>query len=145
MGSALAAAERPRGLITLDTSGLLGLIDRDDHDHERLLDAYDDDDGPQVVPAAVLGEIGYMLERDLGTGAATTFLLDLAEGLYELDCGEEDLARAGALAVRYASLPLGLVDAAVIACAARRGGRVLTLDRRHFDVVAREIPLEILP
>jgi len=93
----------------------------------------------------VLGEIFYMLEREGGVRASTTFVLDLGEGRYELDCEEADLQRGARIALRYDSLSLGLVDAAVIACAERRGGRVLTLDRRHFDVVARELPLEILP
>jgi predicted nucleic acid-binding protein len=44
-----------------------------------------------------------------------------------------------------ADLQLGLVDAAVIACAERRDGLVLNLDRRHFDVVAREGTIRILP
>jgi predicted nucleic acid-binding protein len=35
----------------------------------------------------------------------------------------------------HVDLPLGFADAAVIACAESKGGRVLTLDRRHFDVV----------
>lgn len=46
---------------------------------------------------------------------------------------------------RYADLELGLVDAAVIACAERNGGRVLTLDLRHFGVVAREGTITIVP
>lgn len=145
MGSALATAKGSGRLITLDTSALLALADRRDPNHERVLAAYDDDPGPYIVPAATLGEIGHMLERDLGIQAVTALLFDLAEGVVEVDCGEGDFARAGALAVRYESLPLGLVDAAVIACAERNGGRVLTLDRRHFDVVGRELALEVLP
>jgi predicted nucleic acid-binding protein len=49
------------------------------------------------------------------------------------------------LAARYADLPLGVADAAVAVCAERHGGRVLTLDRRDFDVVAGEARLEVLP
>jgi predicted nucleic acid-binding protein len=37
---------------------------------------------------------------------------------------------------RYADLPLGLVDASVIAVAERLGAdAIATLDRRHFSVV----------
>ena len=35
-------------------------------------------------------------------------------------------------------MQLGLADACVIACAERRGKRVLTFDRRDFVAVARE-------
>jgi predicted nucleic acid-binding protein len=46
---------------------------------------------------------------------------------------------------RYADLPLGFADASVIACAERHGGRVLTLDLRHFGVVAGEGRLTLIP
>ena len=36
-------------------------------------------------------------------------------------------------------------DAAVVACAERNGGRVLTFDRRDFDVIAREVPITLVP
>jgi predicted nucleic acid-binding protein len=49
------------------------------------------------------------------------------------------------LVARFADVHLGLVDAAVIACAERRGGRVLTLDQRDFGVVARDVPLSLVP
>jgi len=39
---------------------------------------------------------------------------------------------------RYDDLSLGLVDAAVIACAERNGDRVLTYDYRHFGTIAAE-------
>jgi uncharacterized protein len=40
------------------------------------------------------------------------------------------------LVARYSDLPLGTVDASVVAAAERLGARsVATLDRRHFTVV----------
>jgi hypothetical protein len=57
-----------------------------------------------------------------------------------------DSDRAQQLTQRYRDLPLGFADAAVIACAERNGGRVLTIDRRHFPVVARgEKTITVLP
>lgn len=52
---------------------------------------------------------------------------------------------AVALVRRYADLSLGCVDAAVIACAERSGGRVMTLDLREFGVVAAEATITIVP
>ncbi len=66
-------------------------------------------------------------------------------GSYTLDCGEQDIPRIRELVRRHADFPLGFADAAVIACAERNGGRVLTLDMRHFGVVAREGTLILLP
>jgi predicted nucleic acid-binding protein len=45
----------------------------------------------------------------------------------------------------YAELPLGFADAAVVACAERSRGRVLTLDLHDFVVVARAGSITILP
>ena len=53
--------------------------------------------------------------------------------------------RVRALLRRYADLSLGYVDAAVIACAERSGGRVMTFDLRDFGVVAAEGTITIVP
>jgi predicted nucleic acid-binding protein len=132
-------------LITLDTSGVLALLNRRDPAHDSARAVAAADPGPYLVPAATLGEIGYFVERRHGPGGLDAFLDDLIEGAFALDCGEYDLSRVRELAKRYADLPLGVVDAAVIACAERSGGRVLTLDIRDFGVVAREGTISILP
>ncbi len=72
-------------------------------------------------------------------------LADIESGAYSLDCGEDDLSRIRNLASKYASLPLGYADSAVVACAERNGGRVLTLDERDFGVVAGEGTVAVLP
>jgi predicted nucleic acid-binding protein len=132
-------------LITLDTSGVLALLSRRDPAHEPATEAFAADPGPYLVPAATLGEIGYFVESRLGAPVLDGFLGDLAEGAFELDCGRDDFKRVRELVARYDDLPLGLVDAAVIACAERNGGRLLTLDVRDFAVVAREGTISILP
>ena len=132
-------------LITLDTSGLFALINRRDEDHERSRAALLSDRGPYLVPAGILAEIAYLVERRLGTRVLNRFLADLESGGFTLECGEEDLGRVRELVVRYADMPLGFADASVIACAERNGGRVLTLDLHHFGTVAAEGKLSLLP
>jgi hypothetical protein len=132
-------------VITLDTSGLIALLDRRDPDHGAAVASLREEAWPFVVPAAVLGEVGYFIEARFGQQVLDRFLADLEEATYALDCGDRDLQRVRELVARYADLPLGLVDAAVIACAERNGGRVLTLDQRDFGVVARDVPLTLLP
>ncbi len=133
-------------VITLDTSGLFALLNRADPDHEPVKKILFEDTGPYLVPAGILAEIAYLVERRLGTEVLEGFILDLESGGFTLHCGEEDLPRIRELVRRYADLPLGLADASVIACAEREGGsRVLTLDRRHFGVVAREGGINPLP
>ncbi len=132
-------------MITLDTSGILALLDDTDPRHDDAVAVLVADRGPFIVPAGILAEIGYMIERLLGLEVVDAFLGDLESGAFILDCGESDLGRVRELVSRFASLPLGTADASVIACAERNGGRVLTLDMRDFGVVARDVPLALLP
>jgi predicted nucleic acid-binding protein len=134
-----------RVLITLDTSGIFALLNRRDKDHERVKTALFADRGPYLVPAGILAEVAYMVEERLGPRALVSFVLDLESGGLALECGEEDLPRVRGLVERYADMPLGFADASVIACAERNGGRVMTLDLRHFGVVAAEGRITPLP
>jgi len=131
-------------VITLDTSALYALLNRRDHDHQRTREALLVDPGPYFVPMAILSEIAYLIENRMPT-ALDPFLTDLEQGGYSVDCGVDDLPRVRELVARYSDLPLGVADASVIACAERNGGRVLTLDVRHFGVVGREGSISLLP
>ncbi|MEW5989777.1 MAG: PIN domain-containing protein [Chloroflexota bacterium] len=132
-------------MITLDTSAVVALLDADEAAHERVVEALRDERPPLLVPAAILCEVGYFVQRRLGTTAIAAFLEDLGEGQFRYDPGETDLVRIRELVVRYADLPLGVADAAVVACAERSGRRVMTLDRRDFEVVGREVALTLVP
>ena len=143
-GGALGGRSGDR-VITLDTSGLFALLNRADPDHSRVVEALESDRGPYLVPAAILAEIAYLIEHRLGTQVLEVFLADVVSHAFALECGEEDLPRARDLILRYADLPLGFADAAVVACAERSGGAVLTLDVRDFGVVAREGTITVLP
>lgn len=133
-----------RALITLDTSALFALLNRRDPDHDAVAEALRADPGPYLVPAGILAEIGYLVERRLGPETLDALLADLEAGALALDCGDEELARVRELVRRYADLPLGFADATVIACAERHQGKVMTLDR-DFAVVAREGAITIVP
>lgn len=132
-------------MITLDTSAVFALLYRKDPDHLRSKEALLSDRGPYLIPVAILSEIGYLVEQKISLSTLDAFLENIQEGSFSLDCGEKDLPRIRTLVRRYADLPLGFADASVIACAERHGGRVLTLDLRHFGVVAREGTIQVLP
>lgn len=133
-------------MITMDTSGLYAIFNHRGPFHEQMKAARDADAGPYVVPSGMLAELAWMTEQPLGARVLLEFLLDLANGSYLLDCGDKDFHRIHHLVLRYADLGLGFVDSAVIACAERHGGRVLTCDRRHFPVVARgERSITVIP
>jgi len=132
-------------LITLDTSAAYALLNARDTDHAAAVASLRAERGPFIVPAATLGELTYLVEGRLGRHILDLLIGDLASGAYLLDCGDGDLARIRELVARFDDLPLGFVDAAVIACSERNGGRVMTFDRRDFGVVARAATITLVP
>ena len=125
-------------MITVDTSAVLAILNSRDPNHRSAAAAVGSSAGELVVPMGILSEIGYMIERWMSQTHLAHFLRRLADGALNVRCGDGDFKRIGELVERYASLPLGFSDAAVVACAEKTGGLVLTYDRRDFDVVARE-------
>jgi uncharacterized protein len=73
----------------------------------------------------------------LGIHAEVRFLGDLASGtLTPEPVFAADWLRMAELSARYSDLPLGTVDASVVAAAERLEiTQIATLDRRHFSVV----------
>jgi predicted nucleic acid-binding protein len=131
-------------LIVLDTSGVVALLDGRDRSHERATSALAAS-GPPVTPAMALAEMAFMVTSRAGEHVFRRFLEGFEDGSTLLDCGDVDPPRIRELMTRYADLPLGFADAAVVACAERNGGRILTFDRRDFDVIAADTGLTILP
>jgi hypothetical protein len=130
--------------VTLDTSGLFTLVNRKDPKNALASQSLVASSGPYLVPSAILSEITYLIEQRMPP-ALDRFLADIESGRYRLDCGDNDTSRVRQLVKRYEDLPLGFADAAVVACAERNGGSVLTFDRRDFGVVAREGRISLLP
>lgn len=88
----------------------------------------------------VITEVAYLLAARLGVQAEVRFLGDLAGGaLGPVAVEPADWLRIAELVARYDGLPLGTVDASVVAAAERLGiRRIATFDRRHFSVVRSE-------
>lgn len=135
--------------LILDTGVIVALLDAGDRDHARCVALADGTREPLVVPAATLVEVDYWVRKRLSADAWRIFVEDIARGAYLLDATDErDLSRAAELEEQYDDLPLGFVDASVIAVCERLGEKkVATLDRRHFSIVEpRHVKrLEILP
>lgn len=123
-------------------------IDRDDRHHTASLDLLETHPGPLIVPTLVVTEVAYLLGTRLGADPEVRFLGDLAAGnLIVEPVAASDWLRIAELVAQYADLPLGTVDASVIAAAERLGvNDIATLDHRHFTVVRSNIPtLNLLP
>jgi predicted nucleic acid-binding protein len=133
-------------VLTVDTSGLIALIDTRDDSHQACRAVFDDDGGPYFLSIAILSELAWLLETRFHPEVEQTVLDDIQRGAYALDWGSGDLERIQSLTRRYHDLGLGLADSAVVACGERHGGRILTTDHRHFPVVARgEGTITVLP
>lgn len=89
------------------------------------------------MPTLVITEVAYLLGTRLGTEPEVRFLGDLAAGAFTVEpVAAMDWLRIAELVARYRDLPLGTVDASVVAAAERLGvTEVATVDRRHFTVV----------
>ena len=89
------------------------------------------------MPVLVISEVTYLLATRLGPVAEVKFLGDLAGAAFTpLHVEPADWLRIAELVARYHDLPLGTVDASVVAAAERLDVRTIaTFDRRHFGVV----------
>jgi hypothetical protein len=124
-------------MLLCDTGVLLAAGNLRDKDHASCVGLLRSAAGPLLVPSPVLGEMGYLLQSRVGPQAEVTFLRSFSgDGFRVAEIEEEDIARMAELAETYLDLPLGIVDAAVIAIAERLElAEVATLDHRHFSVV----------
>ncbi|HEX9257427.1 MAG TPA: PIN domain-containing protein [Actinomycetota bacterium] len=132
-------------VITLDTSGIVALFVRKDQRYREAVRALEAARMPTVVPVGILAEVAEVLGRRLAPAASRAFLEGIQTGETLLDHGDLDLPRITTLMSRYAALPLGFAGAAVVACAERNGGIVLTFDRDGLPAISRDLPITLIP
>jgi uncharacterized protein len=124
-------------MLLCDTGVLLAAGNVKDQAHRACVELLRQAEGPLLVPSPVLGEVGYLLQSRVGPQAELTFLESFGgEGFHIAELEDQDIRRMAELVETYMDLPLGIVDAAVIAIAERlRLTEIATLDHRHFAVV----------
>lgn len=93
--------------------------------------------------------MAYLVSTRLGWQPEVRLLGDVAAGNFTLEpVHPGDLIRIAGLVARYHDLPLGTVDASVVATAERLYvTEIATIDRRHFSIVrpAHTEIFELLP
>lgn len=134
-------------MIVADTGAVLALLDADDPHHAILAGLYQQRSADWLLPWAILPEVDYLAGAHLGRRVQRAFLDDLAAGAFAVEWGSAvDLRRAAEIDLAYASLGLGLVDAAVLAVAERVAARAIaTLDLRHFGALRLPVGVRLLP
>ncbi|MBS4730427.1 PIN domain-containing protein [Mycobacterium sp. SM1] len=123
--------------MVVDAGPLYAYVDADDAHHASSLELLHSHPGPLVVPTLVITEVVYLLGTRLGVEPEVRFLGDLADGAFTVEpVAAGDWLRIAELVARHRNLPLGTVDASVVAAAERLGiNEIATVDRRHFSVV----------
>lgn len=124
-------------MIIADTSGLIPLFNESDPDHEAVTTWMETKDPVIVVSPFVIAEIDYLVASREGVEVELAVLRELAGGAYELPAmGAKDLGAAIDIVDRYRDLDVGIADASLVVLADRyRTNTILTLDRRHFNVL----------
>ena len=124
-------------MLLCDTGVLLAAGNVKDQAHRACVRLLRQAEGPLLVPSPVLGEVGYLLQSRVGPRAEVTFLQSFGgDGFHVSELEDQDVRRMAELVEAYLDLPLGIVDAAVIAIAERlQLTEIATLDQRHFGVV----------
>ena len=121
----------------VDTSALLAYFDTDEPDRQAVAAVLEDTDEPLVVSPYVVAELDYLVASRLGVAAELAVLAELAGGAWDLPAIDaEGLRDARAIIERYLDQRIGVADASNVVLAARyRTQTIVTLDRRHFDVL----------
>jgi uncharacterized protein len=132
-------------LVTLDPSGALALAGPEAPQHAAARALVSGPDVRGVVPATVLSQISAVIDGRVGPRGTHDILERILDGTVLLDCGDADLPRILELMGRFADVPLGFSAAAVVACAERNGGSILSFDRRELRAVSPDLAITLLP
>lgn len=123
--------------LILDAGALYAQADRADPAHRAVAEILKGEKGPLVTSEVAAAEADYLILTRLGVDVELTFLDDLAEGTFLVEClTREELGVARELARRYRDLELGLADVSLVVLARRyRTRRIATFDERAFRAV----------
>jgi predicted nucleic acid-binding protein len=124
-------------MLVVDAGPLVAAAATRDRNHQRCVELLSNAPRPLIVPVLVVTEVAYFLQDRLGAAAERAFARSIRDGELVMEPVEgKDWERISELLEAYEDLPLGIVDASVVATCERLGQDALaTLDRRHFGVV----------
>lgn len=123
--------------LIVDTSALLAYFDASEPDHSAVEDVVVASSDLLIVSPYVVAELDYLVATRHGLQAELAVPGELTGGAWELaGFGRGDLAQARSLIERYGDQQIGVADASNVVLAERyRTRTIVTLDRRHFDVL----------
>lgn len=123
--------------LLVDTSFLFALMNSNERHHAACVQTASTVKGRLIVPLTVLPEIAYLLDSRLGHHVMRQFVHQITQPVWTLVAPDSaDLVRAASVLDQYQDSRLDFVDATLVAIAERlRIERILTLDRRHFQII----------
>lgn len=123
--------------VIIDTSCVVGLIDKGSKEHRDIRDIVIDDDNEVIIPSPAIPEICYMLNKRFGPEVELRLIDDIASAELQVEVLEfRDILRVPEIIKKYKDLNIGFVDAAITAiCERLHINRILTLDHRHFNAI----------
>jgi uncharacterized protein len=123
--------------VIVDTSALLAYFNAREPDHQAVSGVIDSNDELLVVSPYVVAELDYLIAKRIGVDAELEVLRELSSGAWELaDVGVAELELATSIIEKYRDQDIGVADASMVVLADRyHTRRIVTLDRRHFDVL----------
>lgn len=123
--------------VIVDTSALLAYFDASEPDNAAVSEAIGATTELLVISPYVVAELDYLVATRHGVDAELAVLDELTAGAWELaGFGADDLKHARAIVARYRDQQVGVADASNVVLAEQyRTRTIMTLDRRHFDVL----------
>jgi uncharacterized protein len=124
-------------VLIVDTGPLYAAAATRDRNHARCVELLSRGARPLVVPGLVVTEVAYLLADRIGPHAELAFARSVAAGELVVEpVLDSEWERIAELTEQYLDLPLGMVDASVVALAERHGaGTIASLDHRHLATV----------
>jgi predicted nucleic acid-binding protein len=124
-------------VLIVDAGPLYAAAARRDKHHHACVELLTGATRPLLVPMLVVTEVAYLLADRIGAHAEVAFAESIALGEVVVEpVLDSEWDRVAELTDQYSDLPLGVVDASLVALAERHKQTVIaTLDHRHFATV----------
>lgn len=124
------------GLI-VDTSALLAYFDTSEPDHAAVKEDVEASTDLLIVSPYVVAELDYLVATRYGVQSKLAVLDELSGGAWQLAAFDaDDLKQSRTVIAKYGDQAIGVADASNVVLANRyRTTTIVTLDRRHFEVL----------
>jgi predicted nucleic acid-binding protein len=114
----------------IDTSAIVGLVDKSCQQHGRISDIVNKTDLKLIVPSPVIPEACYMLNKKFGPLIEIRFLKEIILVNLQIEILKfPDILRIAEILKKYKSLNIGFVDGSIVAIAEKlKINQILTFD-----------------